>query len=41
MSGVPPTGSNGFGMVFVSGLSRVPRPAARIMAFTRSVLRTE
>src|SRR5215208_3786269 len=33
MSGVPPTGRRGFGMVFVSGLSLVPSPAARSIAF--------
>jgi len=27
-------GRSGFGIVFVSGLRRVPKPAARIMAFT-------
>jgi hypothetical protein len=28
MSGLPRRGSNGFGMWFVTGLSRSPRPAA-------------
>jgi hypothetical protein len=31
-------GSSGLGIVLVSGLSRVPSPAAKIMAFTRPVL---
>ena len=33
ISGVPAMGRSGFGIVFVSGLRRVPKPAARIMAF--------
>ncbi|SLM46385.1 protein of unknown function [Nitrospira japonica] len=33
MSGVPPTGNKGFGIVFVNGLSLVPNPAAKIIAF--------
>jgi hypothetical protein len=31
-NGTPPTGTNAFGMVSVSGLSLVPKPAARIIA---------
>jgi hypothetical protein len=30
-------GRSGFGIVFVSGLRRVPKPAARIMAFITKV----
>ena len=30
-------GSSGLGIVFVSGLRRVPKPAARIMAFMETV----
>ena len=33
VNGVPATGKSGFGVVSVSGLSLVPRPAARIIAF--------
>src|ERR1700737_754830 len=33
MSGRPPSGNIGFGVVEVMGRSRVPMPAARIMAF--------
>src|SRR6185503_19862374 len=33
INGVPAMGRSGFGIVFVSGLRRVPNPAARIMAF--------
>jgi hypothetical protein len=29
--GVPPTGTNAFGMVSVKGFKRVPRPAANII----------
>src|SRR3569832_118425 len=35
MSVVPPTRSKGFGVTSVSGRMRSPRPAARIIAFTR------
>jgi hypothetical protein len=35
MSGVPAMGRSGFGIAFVSGLNRVPKPAARIMAFMK------
>ena len=33
ISGLPPTGSSGFGVVSVSGRMRSPRPAAKIRAF--------
>ena len=38
MSGVPPTGNKGLGIVLVNGRRRVPRPAAKIMAFIRKEL---
>ena len=31
--GIPPTGTNAFGIRSVKGFSRVPNPAANIMAF--------
>src|ERR1043166_8929854 len=34
MTGVPSTGTSGFGTSYVIGRSRVPRPAARSIAFT-------
>src|SRR5690554_1285624 len=36
-SGFPPTGTSALGMVSVSGLSRVPIPAAKIIAFIINV----
>src|SRR5438270_89167 len=35
ISGRPPSGSIGFGTVYVIGRSRMPTPAARIIAFMR------
>ena len=41
MSGLPPASRSAFGMRSVRGRMRSPRPAARIMTFTGSVLERE